>query len=82
MNNVVSIKADEKVYFLCSNGNKNIIQASKNKRELTKVMEDLNKIAKQYHGFIEDRFYLLEQWTVNIKVALKKCRSRFIQNYY
>jgi|TARA_B100000519_G_scaffold110369_1_gene95483 hypothetical protein len=61
MNNVVSIKADEKVYFLCSNGNKNIIQASKNKRELTKVMEDLNKIAKQYHGFIEDRFYLLEQ---------------------
>ena len=67
MNNVVSIKADEKVYFLCSNGNKNIIQASKNKRELTKVMEDLNRIAKQYHGFIEDRFYLLEQWTVNIK---------------
>lgn len=61
MNNVVSIKADEKVYFLCSNGNKNIIQASKNKRELTKVMEDLNRIAKQYHGFIEDRFYLLEQ---------------------
>ena len=61
MNNVVSIKADEKVYFLCSNGNKNIIQASKNKRELTKVMEDLNKIAKQYHWFIEDRFYLLEQ---------------------
>ena len=61
MNNVVSIKADEKVYFLCSNGNKNIIQASKNKRELTKVMEDHNKIAKQYHGFIEDRFYLLEQ---------------------
>ena len=61
MNNVVSIKADEKVYFLCSNGNKNIIQASKNKRELTKVMEDLNKIAKQYHGFIEDRIYLLEQ---------------------
>ena len=70
MNNVVSIKADEKVYFLCSNGNKNIIQASKNKRELTKVMEDLNKIAKQYHGFIEDRFYLLEQWTVNIKPSI------------
>ena len=32
MNNVVSIKTEDKVYYLCSEGNRNIIQASKNKK--------------------------------------------------
>ena len=48
MNNVVSIKPDDKVYYLCSEGNRNIIQASKNKKDITKAMDDLNKLATKY----------------------------------
>lgn len=61
MNNVISINPDDKVYYLCSEGNRNIIQASKNKKDITKAMEDLNKLASKYDGFNRTKFYLLEQ---------------------
>ena len=61
MNNVVSIKTDDKEYYLCSEGNRNIIQASKNKKDITKAMDDLNKLATKYDGFNRTKFYLLEQ---------------------
>ena len=61
MNNVVSIKPDDKVYYLCFEGNRNIIKASKNKKNITKAMDDLNKLATKYDGFNRTKFYLLEQ---------------------
>ena len=50
-----------KIYSLCSEGNRNIIQASKNKKDITKAMDDLNKLATKYDGFNRTKFYLLEQ---------------------
>tara|TARA_R100001443_G_scaffold94879_1_gene101396 strand:- start:729 stop:914 length:186 start_codon:yes stop_codon:yes gene_type:complete len=61
MGDVVLIKSENKKWHLCSHGNKNIIQASKNLKDITKVMDDLNRIAKVEHGFTHDRFYLLEE---------------------
>jgi hypothetical protein len=63
-NNVIDIKnpnnVGNKLYHLCSEGNRRIIQSSVRRDKLVSIVESLNKLQVEYSGVTYEKFFIIE----------------------
>ena len=64
MNEVIKIettkKEKPKVYHLCSEGNRKIIQSSNSEKKIKEATTYLNNLCADYEGIYREKFYYLK----------------------